>query len=147
MLFYNVAKLYMLNFRAAMEKLTELSELTIPSSAIIHKIPDTVVGIRERVRQKVVTNTSIESSKDDFQFVLNPNIPAEIDLRDCRLVVTVKPTKGADGGKYLKADQISTCQAPGLLLFESAITTVGGSKVLAPYDNHVQFIKLQTGDR
>ena len=68
-------------------------------------------------------------------------------MRDCNLVFSMKPTKGADGGAYGSTDQISTCQAVGLLLWESAKTSVGGHEILTSYcfDNHVQFLKLMTG--
>ena len=70
-------------------------------------------------------------------------------MRDCNLVFSMKPTKGADGGAYANTDQISTCQAVGLLLWETAKTSVGGREILSSYtfDNHIQFIKMQTGDR
>ena len=64
-----------------MEKLTEKSELTIPTSAVIHKIPETIVGVRERLRQKIATTTAVDSSKDDVQFTINPNIPYEVSGR------------------------------------------------------------------
>ena len=70
-------------------------------------------------------------------------------MRDCNLVFSMKPTKGADAGAYGSSDQISTCQAVGLLLWESTKTTVGGREVFSSYtfDNHIQFIRMQTGDR
>ena len=57
----------------------------------------------------------------------------------------MKPTK--DGGPYADTDQVSTCQAPGVLLWETVMTTVAGKEVFRDfrYDNHVQFIKLMTG--
>ena len=94
-----------------MEKLTDQSELTIPSAAVVHKIPQTVVGIRSRSRQRIVTNTAVDSSKTVFNFTLNPQIPSEVDTKDSYLVFTVKPTK--NGGAYGATDQISTVQAPG----------------------------------
>ena len=63
-----------------MEKLSDKSDLSIPSNAVIHRIPDTVVGVRERLRQKINTTTAVESSKDDLQFILNPNIPYEVSV-------------------------------------------------------------------
>ena len=69
----------MFNFQfQTMEKLTERSELTIPTSAVIHKIPETVIGVRERILQKVATTTAVDSAKDDIQFTINPNIPYEV---------------------------------------------------------------------
>ena len=69
----------MFNFQfQTMEKLTEKSELTIPNSAVIHNIPETIVGVRERILQKIATTTSVDSTKDDVQFSINPNIPYEV---------------------------------------------------------------------
>ena len=47
---------------------------------IFFSILDTVVGVRERLRQKINTTTAVESSKDDLQFILNPNIPYEVSV-------------------------------------------------------------------
>ena len=128
-----------------MERLTNLSELTIPAAAVVHQIPETICGVRSTQRQKVVTNTAVDSSKDTYNFALHPQIQAEIDVRDCNVVMTVVPKKNKKN--FVEADQISVCQAPGLLIWESVSVSIGGREVLTDfkYNNHAMFINLMCG--
>ena len=128
-----------------MERLTSLSQLEIPKSAIIHSVPPTIVGIRERSISRVAPNTSVDSCHDTFTFTLNPNIPSELDLRSCNLFFKLKPTK--DGSAYGATDQISTVQALGVLFWNNVKINIAGEEVLKDYkfDNHIQYIRIMTG--
>lgn len=100
-----------------MEKLSELSKLTIAPITTVHSIPQTEVGCRDRHRSRIDPLTSVEPGKSTFSFQVPPCIPNEILLRDCYLWVQFKIRK--NGGPYAATDQISCVQLPGVLFFES----------------------------
>ena len=127
-----------------MEKLSDFSKLTIAPSTTLHDIPATVVGFKERYRAPVNPNTSVESSGDAVTFTILPNLPSELDVRDCFLLVTFKARKNKK--TYSATDQISCVNAPGLLFFEYCKVYVAGSEILVEHrlTNHAQWIHLMT---
>ena len=106
-----------------MERLTDLSNLRVVESSNLHQVLPTQIGIRERYRAIVNCTTSVESSRDTFTFNVLPALNSELDLRDCYVKIDAKCTK--NGSAYSASDQVSSCQALGILAWDSVRCYIG----------------------
>lgn len=99
-----------------MERLTNLSELSIPKPLSVHLVKETSVGFHSKYRTNVNLTTSVESSRKSYLFNILPNLPSELNLSDCKLIVKAKILK--DEKEYGATDQISCCQALGVFMWD-----------------------------
>ena len=128
-----------------MEKLSDLSILRIAPSTTFHDIPVTIIGFKDRYRTPVNPNTSVESSGDGaVTFTILPNLPSELEVRECFLLVTFKCRKNKS--TYSKTDQISCVNAPGILFWEYCKVYIAGKEIMLEHrlTNHAQWIHLMT---
>ena len=101
-----------------MERVSELSNLVVPKETHAIDVQDTMVAFRDHYSVEVPCMTAIETAMNSriFSFTIPPSIPSELDLSECYLNVSVTLKK--DGEHYNTTDQISCCQALGLLMWE-----------------------------
>ena len=127
-----------------MEKLSELSNVVLPHEVQVNIVPDTLVGFRDKYRAKIQPATSVDENKDTITFNIMPCVAGELDLRDSYLDVTMRAKKGNDA--LPAGDQISICQTPALLAWESIRVFVAGEEIIPgeTWSNHVKFIAMMT---
>lgn len=101
-----------------MERVSDLSKLTIPKQTKAVEVKQTVVAFRNHHCIEVPCVSSIETAMLSrvFSFTTPPCIASELDLSECYLNVTVGIKK--NGNAYAKTDQISCIQALPLLMWE-----------------------------
>ena len=110
-----------------MEKLSDLSKLTVTKKIAVNSVADTELGVRETYRCPVNANNAVEAGKSDISFTILPCLPAELDLDDCYLNVTFKPCK--DGNAPASTDQISCVNFAGILFFEYMRVHIGETTI------------------
>ena len=102
-----------------MERVSDLSTLTIPKQTQAIDVNETLVAFREHYNVDVQCSNNIDTAMQSrvFSFMISPSIGSEVDLSKCYIMVSATVKK--NGNPYNKAsDQISCVQGLGLLMFE-----------------------------
>ena len=112
---------------STMEKLTNLSKLTVDEKTICHLIPDTLIGYREIYRATVNPTTTVDENLDSISFNVLPNQVAEMAVNDCYLNITFKCKKA--NANLPETDQVSICNFPAVLAWDYCKLFIAGEEV------------------